>query len=652
MPLGSSVFLKHGDNVTFGALNSNSWRVDYEPMVVACSGVPGRDKQELKRQVSKLGGHILSEWTKDCTLLVMREINVTAKVVGALVTCRSIVTPSYVSECLEALSVEGGSPPDPKRFLPPVVERAINQDESLFEMKLERKTMLQGKTFVFLSQKQHKRLCSVIELAGGMTLLYSPDTCKPTLLQDQHTCVLQSELTDHTQAPAAVTQEVENILKRKQLRLIGEAELGLAVLTASTSVYCNPSIAKEGVKLVNCMKDSQFINISTQKVLVTDTQAPETSHAITSAGQRGQGKAETVQPKFEIPMQRTLSLSNRKDVKGEGTLMAGSLNSKSIVSETDDSEDPFAESARAKRRAIKRLLSPEVAVASSSKSVEESTAKKRIKVEEPSEEASVPSARGTVIATDAQEAVRPVSAGGETAAHPPVKIKEEPQEIAGGHVDTNGNHRVAVKRDVTEIVTNDAPGDVVEEVGSQSLGGDSESSQSQWRKNKRRRRLLSEEEDNGHDARVVDESSVSEVSVGGEATTLPSLPGFISKKRRPGALVKEEEGFVFEPDLPKQLVVMEIVSLIVSKPAAKNPGKKSRNGHPVKNYKNFKKSSYAGQRILPQIIGGSDLVVHHHMQSQASQDMFLGDSRSSDIDRAEALADELFSVEPRGRRGR
>lgn len=159
---------------------------------------------------------------------------------------------------------------------------------------------------------------------------------------------------------------------------------------------------------------------------------------------RGQGKAETVQPKFEIPMQRTLSLSNRKDVKGEGTLMAGSLNSKSIVSETDDSEDPFAESARAKRRTIKRLLSPEVAVASSSKSVEESAAKKRIKVEAPSEEASVPSARGTVIATDAQEAVLPVSAGGEAAAsHPPAKIKEEPQEIGGGHVDTNGNHRVA-----------------------------------------------------------------------------------------------------------------------------------------------------------------------------------------------------------------
>lgn len=56
------------------------YSVEYDPLVVACSGLTGKEKQDLKKKVSQLGGHFVSEWTKECTLLVMREINVTAKV--------------------------------------------------------------------------------------------------------------------------------------------------------------------------------------------------------------------------------------------------------------------------------------------------------------------------------------------------------------------------------------------------------------------------------------------------------------------------------------------------------------------------------------------------------------------------------------------
>jgi len=38
-------------------------------------------KRTVKQNAVKLGGHVISEWTNDCTLVVMTSLSVTVKVV-------------------------------------------------------------------------------------------------------------------------------------------------------------------------------------------------------------------------------------------------------------------------------------------------------------------------------------------------------------------------------------------------------------------------------------------------------------------------------------------------------------------------------------------------------------------------------------------
>ena len=49
-------------------------------MVVTTSCLDNALKKELKTQVVAMGGHVISEWRKECSLLVMASISVTVKV--------------------------------------------------------------------------------------------------------------------------------------------------------------------------------------------------------------------------------------------------------------------------------------------------------------------------------------------------------------------------------------------------------------------------------------------------------------------------------------------------------------------------------------------------------------------------------------------
>lgn len=631
-------------------MKSNFWRVEYEPFVAACSGVSGTDKQKLKKMIADLGGHLVSEWTKDCTLLVMKEVNVTAKVIGSLVSCRHIVTPNYVEKYLSAVTENASLLPDVTSFFPPVVERAINQDKSLFTLKEERRNIFNGKIFVFLSEKQHKRLRSVIELAGGTVVLYSQGNCDQSTLQESQTCVMQSEVSDLTQTPGSVTKEVEAILERKNLRMIAEAELGLAVLTISTSVYCNPTVAKEGVKLINCMKESQFINPTTQRVLVSDTQSSEmpenrTDHPTlgTHHPQRTSSKV-GVSRKSEINLQQPESLSAERQQKLEVRVKKESFVTKSFVPDTEASDASVVppDTLDKSRKSMKRPLpSEETARLSVVESSIEGQSRKKVKVESFDDEV------------------------------PVTKIKEEPgdpgivQPSDMGN-STAGQRVVAVKRELSaerihiqDSEIDNCAGEIrsdMQDIGdSQSQQVDSESSQSQWRQKKRRRRLMSENDDDDDEEsnQTEREKGPKETKTNGMSEVLQPLPGFISKDNPPEDSIKREN-ITSDPELRHHLVIVKTASLVVHQPVISNSvkanGSSDRN---IKNFKKFKKSSYAGQSILPKIIGGSDLAVHHSMPSQASQEMFLADvQKKSDIDRAEALADELFSVEPKVKRMR
>ena len=67
------------DNNGFG-VSSCIPRALYEPYILTTSCISGPFKKSVKVMVAKLGGHAISEWRKECQLLVMSNLNVTVKV--------------------------------------------------------------------------------------------------------------------------------------------------------------------------------------------------------------------------------------------------------------------------------------------------------------------------------------------------------------------------------------------------------------------------------------------------------------------------------------------------------------------------------------------------------------------------------------------
>ncbi|XP_033103317.1 nibrin-like, partial [Anneissia japonica] len=107
----------------------------------------------MKACLLRLGGHYASDWSKECTHLVMAAINVTVKVICALVSCCPIVTMEYVNKLNEAAESHTNLP-DSSNFMPGVVEVAIRKDEVSFQPNELRKTVFRDKTFVFLTEKK------------------------------------------------------------------------------------------------------------------------------------------------------------------------------------------------------------------------------------------------------------------------------------------------------------------------------------------------------------------------------------------------------------------------------------------------------------------------------------------------------------------
>jgi len=55
-------------------------RCVHEPCVITTSCLLHSEKRTVRRLVLTLGGHVISEWTSDCTLVVMTSLSVTVKV--------------------------------------------------------------------------------------------------------------------------------------------------------------------------------------------------------------------------------------------------------------------------------------------------------------------------------------------------------------------------------------------------------------------------------------------------------------------------------------------------------------------------------------------------------------------------------------------
>ncbi|NXW81705.1 NBN protein, partial [Alopecoenas beccarii] len=239
---GGSVSLQSGDRINFGVFESK-FKVEYEPLIVCSSCLEVAQKTALHQAIQQLGGLVVNEWTKECTHLVMVSVKVTVKTICALICGRPIIKPEFFVELIKAIQ-SGQQLPNHECFYPPVDEPSIGTEKLDVSEHHERKKIFSGKTFVFLSAKQHKKLGPAVTLGGGEAKLMTEGRIETSLLISPEVCVVDVGLTN-SQIPGSDsmrkwTDSILTVLQSKDLRAIPEAEIGLAVIFMSTEKYCNP----------------------------------------------------------------------------------------------------------------------------------------------------------------------------------------------------------------------------------------------------------------------------------------------------------------------------------------------------------------------------------------------------------------------------
>ncbi|XP_029957802.1 nibrin [Salarias fasciatus] len=242
-PITAPVNLKSGDAVTFGVFESK-FRVDRQKPVVCSSCLDNDGKAALSQALSAVGGKVVSSWTQDCTHLVMPSVKVTVKTISALLCCCPIVKPEFFSELHRAVQ-QKQPPPKPESFTPEMDEPSLNREDVKLEVIPGRKQLFKGKTFIFLSAKQLKRLSTAVSFGGGTSQQLEEGSLPRVLLESPQSCVVDlSTASSHTPLSPSTAEwanSVKSIVERKGLRVITESEIGLAAVYASCDKYCNPS---------------------------------------------------------------------------------------------------------------------------------------------------------------------------------------------------------------------------------------------------------------------------------------------------------------------------------------------------------------------------------------------------------------------------
>lgn len=266
--------LKDGDEVKFGAPKSMH-RAVFEPFVVTASCLDSQAKKEVRHLMAKMGGHVSSDWQKDCSFLLMKNITVTVKVVCALVSQKDIVTSSFLRAYFKHLT-EGAEKPDPTTFLPPVTERLVNPDVS-FSRDIRRSSVFLGMTFYFLCKKQFEKMSLVVELGGGVPILCDhTDNTDLDLLVEHKAVVMSPQSDTQNIKQLEFIEKVTAYLQKNKKYPIHDAEIGYAVIYCSTEDYCNPD--KDVSHLLAMPLASQSLSHSQAGSL--------TSQAVTGGSQR------------------------------------------------------------------------------------------------------------------------------------------------------------------------------------------------------------------------------------------------------------------------------------------------------------------------------------------------------------------------------
>ncbi|XP_072708344.1 nibrin [Ciconia boyciana] len=680
---GTSVSLQSGDRINFGVFQSK-FRVEYEPLVVCSSCLDVAQKTALNQAIQQLGGLVVNEWTKECTHLVMVSVKVTVKTICALICGRPIIKPEFFVELIKAIQSRQQLP-NHESFYPPVDEPSIGIGKLDLCERHERKKIFSGKTFVFLTAKQHKKLSPAIILGGGEAKLMTEGRKETSLLLSPEVCVVDVGLTN-AQIPGSDsvrnwTDSILTVLQSKDLRAIPEAEIGLAVIFVSTEKYCNPQKQPGNKAVTKSTPASAVVGQAISHSLAMDE-----TIMLTAADNSTVYVADT-----EIEEQTCMEIENTPQMDKRGKMAfqdittvkknpstSGNVNAGASISRVNRTSGFSQKSHPVSPSKISEAGKPnECASRPQSNSIMNyfQVARKRERAEE-GEETSVPKL------AKLEERSSPVSKGAEPTASSVwnseaeqyqkekdildpnpnfaledtgVKLMRESGKLASDKTDTkitsSENHAPKKRKELDDLSEDTEALEIV--FGSRDLDCEDQMADhnQEAQGNTQKKRCL---EAKG--------SWIQEVNVKQREENQ------ILKEEEPGSLLTSEMKSEIRKELPvlnhnklqddssnlpSRLLLTEFRSLVVSHSRQNSQFTGNTSYRGKKNFKMFKKVAYPGAGQLQYIIGGSDLIAHHAKKNSELEDWLRQEMEEQNRHaREESLADDLFRYDPNVKRRR
>ncbi|KAJ1192964.1 hypothetical protein NDU88_002270 [Pleurodeles waltl] len=681
--------LKSGDQVTCGVFHSK-FRVEYEPLITCSSCLDGPEKSALNQALLQLGGHVVNNWTEECTHLVMNSVKVTIKTICALICMRPIVKPDYFSELIKAIKTKQ-SLPEPESFYPPVDEPSINSDNFDLSGRQERRNIFSGKTFLFLNAKQHKKLSPAVSLGGGEAKLLHQGSKDISLLDIPGTCVIDAGYASSQLLVCEPTKEwcdsITAALQRKGLRTIPESEIGLAVIFMSTVTYCNAashpteestSLAKatiSGPTLSQSMAVDETIMPAptfNTTAYVANTEPQDQDTWMEVSGVQEVKETPRIDRRKKLNVQDMPSVKESPSAAGLDKTTATSLNKESRTVAEQKSQHLLPSSApklgknkgkasqqqsdlmknyfkvAAKKRERADDVEQEMSATKAAKTAEKSWnfSEDDLLITTPLMSKNVPEqSQNKGFATNGKSSSQPAemseraghrigqqredepSALERTSKIAPQKKRKEPEDLAK---DSEEFGKCLTPEYSTEM------GDQIQNSGMDS---------------RKKRRLDSV------DTRIKEE----DITILADNCELQSLPNLKRESEMKMELseslrkpTNNTEKLEEDSDtLPSRLLRTEFKSLVVSNPTKRSYLKERTGNEMLINYKKFKKVSYPGANGFPNIIGGSDLIAHN-TKKNSELELWLREEMEEQTQHAreESLADDLFRYNPKSNKKR
>ncbi|XP_068942784.1 nibrin isoform X2 [Petaurus breviceps papuanus] len=660
MQNGIPLPLKTGDRVTFGVFESK-FRVEYEPLVVCPSCLDVSGKTVLNQAILQLGGLLVNNWTEECTHLVMVSVKVTIKTICALICGCPIVKPDYFTEFLKAIQTKK-QPPKLESFYPPIDEPAINNENLDLSRRKERKQIFTGKTFVFLNEKQHKKLKPAILLGGGEAKLATEEDKEAAAFLTPGTCIVDAGLTDsQVLVPDSMRKWIHSImdmLQSQHLRAIPEAEIGLAVIFMSTETYCNP-----GAGLTPTPKPSLSQNIVVNETMpgatmnitacIPDTESEHADTCMDLSESPGDNETLQVEQRSKVFSQEIFTVKETLNTNYSVNLGTKPPNH-TTVKTLKNQLSPTQISSRRKEQTSQQKQTNSI------KNYFQSVTKKREREEEEQEESVSKSAK-VELSCSLLDQTQPTTSSA-------WRNQEQYQSQKGpctldrktDETRTNINLKANVNNPVDELKPNlrkrkEMDDLVVENEMSEHLHQGTEQEQGAEVGIQGPVNGISSGKKLRLDIRKNDSEDNESIQESFKVDQENELGKKCEVKQETLSSVKEQNDKLqdsFEM-LPKKLLLTEFRSLVVSHSGSRNASIIRNDYGQLNNFKKFRKVAYPGAGKLPCIIGGSDLIAHHARKNAELEDWLRQEIEVQNKHaKEESLADDLFRYNPNVRKRR